>query len=265
MIGQKKILYQLRSYFTTSFPRSLLLLGDKGCGKHEICKLIKDKLNLDLIDLTETIDSEIINQIYIQAIPMIYMIDLSKMIMKDQNILLKFVEEPLKNAYIILLGENKNNILETIINRCIVLMFEKYSKEELSQFVSDNKNKDLLLEICTTPGQLKTAVNTNLTELCELCEKILDKLELASYPNTLSISDKLNYKDTYDKFDPVLFLDVIILRSFDKYFEENLLKYKTYWEITREYREKLVDSRLNKQYIIENYLTCLWKVAHQNG
>ena len=62
-------------------------------------------------------------------VPKIYIIDSSTISIKEQNIILKFVEEPLKNSYIIILKNSK--LLPTILNRCQKWKFEAYSKEEL--------------------------------------------------------------------------------------------------------------------------------------
>ena len=44
MIGQKKLLEKLNTYDLDKFPRSLLLLGEKGSGKHLICDYVKTNI-----------------------------------------------------------------------------------------------------------------------------------------------------------------------------------------------------------------------------
>ena len=68
-----------------------------------------------MLDITENISAEYIDKIMLNPNPRIYVIDLSKITEKDENVLLKFIEEPLKTSFIILLAESRNGILNTIL------------------------------------------------------------------------------------------------------------------------------------------------------
>jgi Holliday junction resolvasome RuvABC ATP-dependent DNA helicase subunit len=50
-IGQKLLLNKLNNLNLDSMPRSLLLLGDVGCGKHTYSNLIANRLGLKLVDI----------------------------------------------------------------------------------------------------------------------------------------------------------------------------------------------------------------------
>lgn len=258
MEGQEKLIELINKYNLDTFPKSIILCGDYGCGKHSLSKYIAKKLNLDIFDLTDNISLERIEEIYLKALPSIYLIDMSNITEKQQNILLKFIEEPLKNSYIILLCENKNTLLDTIKNRCIIFEFEKYKKDYLKNFIKENTYKDLVLNICTTPGQIINYSNTNLTELEILCNKIIDKLHLASLHNTLTISDKINYKDEYDKYDLKLFYKMLIYCIFEKYKSNPSDLLFDLYQKTIDYNKKLNNKMLNKQYLFENYLVNIW-------
>ena len=111
MIGQANLLEKINSYTLDTFPHSVLLLGDKGCGKHLLCSEIAKKLELNIVDITENISAEFIDNIYRSCTPNLYVVDLSKFLFdKEQNVLLKFVEEPLTNAFVILLAESRYKI-----------------------------------------------------------------------------------------------------------------------------------------------------------
>ena len=45
MIGQKKLQDKLNSLSINDFPKSLILQGELGCGKHTFCKLIEEKFS----------------------------------------------------------------------------------------------------------------------------------------------------------------------------------------------------------------------------
>ena len=92
------------------------------------------KLNNDLIIIesdTNTIKTEEIENLKDQFIttslngtPRIYIInEAEKLNDFASNKLLKFIEEPEENIIAILLTENKNNLLETIISRCQIIRF----------------------------------------------------------------------------------------------------------------------------------------------
>ena len=85
--------------------------------------------------------------------------------------ILKTLEEPTEYTFIIILAEDRVNLLETILNRAVILEFEQYSQEVLLNFVDESVDKDLALTVCKTPGQLKSLKMTNLSELQSLCLK----------------------------------------------------------------------------------------------
>ena len=262
MIGQKKLISKLRAYNIDTFPRTVILAGEKGIGKHTLAGLIKDEIiGLPLLDITSNLSAEYIDEIYRNPNPFIYLIDMSEMTEKSQNILLKFAEEPLNNAFIILLVENKNLILNTILNRAVVFEFEPYSKEELSTFITNENDKELILEILRTPGKILTTNINNIREMFDVCEKIINKIDVASYPNTLTIAKKINFKDDYNKFDLDIFFDILCFSLFSHYLDINNTNILKMYYLTRDQRKKLVDKRLNKELLFENLLTKLWKLS----
>lgn len=260
MIGQKKLLEKLNTYDLDKFPRSLLLLGEKGSGKHLICDYVKTNiLKLPLLDITEDISSEFIKQIYLNPNPFIYLIDLNKMTEKESNILLKLIEEPISSSYLILISESKTGILNTILNRCVILEMDVYTKEELKEFTKGCANEDLILQVVRTPGKILSSDLDNLKDLYDLCSTIVSKVDVANYLNTLSISEKMNYKDEYSKFDVNLFFDVLSQVAYDKYLKYKLEKAKKIYLFTINERKKLADKRLNKELFMQNFLSGLWK------
>lgn len=256
-IGQEKLLSRINDLTIDQFPKSSLLLGKVGCGKHTIAKMISDRFNMPLVDITDNISLETIMDIYERPVFAIYLIDTSKLTVRHQNIILKLLEEPLKNSYLILLCEDKTNLLPTVINRCFIFEFDSYTKEQLLQFVeSDAEN---VLNICETPGQIKTLGKVDLKSLLELCNKIVDSIQLASLNNTLTISNKLNFKDEFDKFDINLFFNTLTYLLAQKVINEQQCdKYLEMYHITCDYKNKLKNRMFNRQYIVDSYLSELW-------
>ena len=259
MVGQKRILDILSNYSLDTLPHSLLLLGEKGSGKHTIADFLSSKFNLDLIDMTDNVNDIYINNLYISTTINFYLIDLTKIVEKEQNKLLKLVEEPPLNCYLILLGLNKSLILRTILSRCFILELEPYSQEELQSFT----NQKLDFNFFKTPGQIINFNFNTLEETKELISKMITNVDKSSYPNFLKIADKINYKDEYDKIDLDMWIDLLLKGFKNQYQESGANIYKNYYLLTLEFKKRLINPKLNKQYAVENYLTKLWREARK--
>lgn len=262
MIGQQKLLTQLHNYSIDTFPRSVMLLGENGIGKHTLAKYIStDILHLPLVDISENISHEYISQIYLNPNPLIYLIDLNKMTEKESNVLLKLIEEPIATSFLILIADSKNAVLNTVLNRCIIFELNQYSREELKEFTKGCANEELILNIVRTPGKIINLNLDNFNDLYSLGTTIVQRLKSASYLNTLSIANKINYKDEYNKFDFDLFFDVLLYCAANDFLtNKNPSSYKIYLS-TSEYYKKMLDKRLNKELFMTNFLSNLWKVA----
>lgn len=260
IVGQKHLLNKLDKYDINTFPHSVIILGEEGSGKKKIARHISENVvKLPLLDITDNISDEYIDMIYRNPNPSIYLINMSKMMEKEQNILLKFIEEPLKNAFIILLVQNRNNLLNTIANRCVVFEMDPYTKEELSEFVTSEEDKDLILSVLRTPGKILNTNLSNIRAIYDLCDKMVDKMNIANFSNTLTIANKINYKDEYNKFDLAVFFDMLVYVLYNKYLTEKNQKIYNMYQLTVEARKRLIDKRLNKEVFVQNFLTKLWK------
>lgn len=276
MIGQDKLISKLKSYTITTLPHSILLSGETGCGKHTLAKELAEYFNLDLIDISEVISLDTINEIATKPIPAMYLIDCSVLTDRHQNIILKFLEEPSSYAYLVLLCVNKSMILQTVANRCVNFEFEPYSRETLARFItpnivvdpfstdidgpfSTNNESSHILDVCTTPGQVLSLHSGDLGKLEELCETIITKMRKANYSNTLSITQKINLKDEFDKFDIQVFFNVLLQTLLRLIKEKYSIEYVNMYNFIAKFRKRLKDSRLNKELFIENFLTNLWE------
>lgn len=265
MLGQDKISKSLLRPIV-KLPKSILLVGEQGCGKHTIVQEISEMNNIDVLDITEKLSLDYINEILVCPLQHIYLINATNITEREQNVILKLVEEPPMSATIILICENKTSLLETIINRCSVFTFESYSKELLSTFIEDKEQEDLILSLCTTPGQIIATHSKNIQELKDLCEKFVTRLNVANFQNTLTISNKINFSDEYDKFDLIILFRMLINVLISKIktnedSELNRLYTNMYCKTNQFINRLLKDSRLNKQQLFDNYLTIMWKVS----
>jgi hypothetical protein len=215
--GQEKICKFIDNCSIDDFPRSLMLIGEKGSGKHLICSYICNKFKLESLDITDTISLDLIEKINERVSPYLYIIRINSLSIKEENTILKLLEEPLKNAYLVLLTETANGILPTILNRCQMWRLQNYSKEFLRSFLKEDNPS--LLNIANTPGQIIEMEGSNFNEMYALCDKIINKITEASVPNVLTITNKLAFKDEKDKFDYRLTL-LLLRELFCNYYKE---------------------------------------------
>ena len=253
---QSHIKQYIESKTRDNFPRSLLIIGEKGCGKSEAIQLISSKLKLVELDITEQINLDYIISMYEKPEPYLYVIDGTKITIKEQNMLLKIVEEPLKNAFIIIKCEASNQILNTIYNRCQKLIFNPFTKEELSQFCDD----PFILELAKTPGQITAFKNSPIKDIIELCEKIIDKIGSANISNVLTIGDKLAFKQEKDKFDVDIFSSILIYSLNKRIHQSQELKYFDLYKLVSQWNIDRKAPTVLQQNLFENYLVKMYQL-----
>lgn len=266
MIGQESLIRSFDKYISENdIPRTVLLSGDWGSGKHTFVNEFSEKIGYDIVDLTECISLEKIQEAQLSPYPNIYVINCDEISVKEQNMLLKFLEEPLKNAYIFLLASCKQKLLPTVLNRCRVYTLSAYRKDELVQFISkDCEFADKVLEYASTPGWVLKLQEPGLQDIISLTEKIFTKITLANYSNVLTIPEKisLNKTDT-DKMDFNTFCYVLINMGRDFYYK-GVISFQMF-NLTREFYNKTSIPNINKRHLIENYLVSLKQQAESGA
>lgn len=270
MFGLIDLRNKFSKYTLDTLPHSIVLLGRSGSGKHSLATYIAERIGLNRLDVTDLIDEEYIFNIYRCPTPYVYVVDLDELGDGDkkQNVLLKLFEEPLPTAFVILLSNNKTTVLPTLLNRGAVFTIPPYSEGELAAFAKESGidvEKYYLRTILLTPGDVKRfySDNVNAKAAEELIDKIINKMPVASYGNTLTIADKLNYKDEYDKIDLDFFFRCLLFSLFQKYVQQNdEISLKLYYFVDEVYTKLNKDSRLNKQITMRNTLSRMWEIAH---
>ena len=87
MIGQDKLVTSLMAYVASDFPHDILLLGDRGCGKHTLVKDLGESFYLPVVDITDSISLDTITEISNRPIPTFYVIDCNMLTERHQNII----------------------------------------------------------------------------------------------------------------------------------------------------------------------------------
>ena len=262
VIGQEKLVKALEGYTLETAPKTILFLGQSGCGKSWIANAFAKHLELEVVVVKPDSTAEKLIEYYQCPINKMYLIDLKDIVEKDQNKFLKFIEEPSKTMNIILMAESTVGILPTILNRCVKYVFEPYTPEQLKQFDwAVNCSEEITYEICKTPGQLLELSADNLDQALGLCKAIISSVDKANYANTLSIVTKINLKDDAKKIDFKLFFDLMTYAAFDDYKKNNNeLSFKIYLYTIRQ-QAKALNINVAKEAFLLNYLDNIWRLA----
>ena len=232
MIGQEKLKKHIASLDMDTFPHSIILLGLRGSGKKLLIKeCIQPKLNLPLIDIRE-------------------------ISIKEQNILLKLVEEPLDNAYIIFTGIHRNNFLSTILNRCQLWELEIYTKEQLKSICNE---PSFILDYCKTPGDVIQYNNIPIeiiNSIIDICDKMIQYISTAAFSNTLTISDRISYskKEEDNKWDYLLFCNILQSRIISAIKNNPDKRLFDFYNTTSKLLQDNAIAHINLPHLFENYL-----------
>lgn len=266
--GQDILLEKINSLNLNAFPHTLILEGYEGSGKHSIAQYISDIFNLELIDITDSINIDMINDIALKTIPAFYLIDLTQLsqkntFIKTENMILKFIEEPTNNTYIILLVNNRNILLQTITNRAQIWSLAKYSTDLLREFLTEpDLNK--YLDLCKTPGDVKKLNQFPIEAMLKDCEKIFTKIGQANFSNMLKILTLLNLDNDKDKYDARFFAKLLLFELNLLYKESKLDNISAIYMLTRDLVNDLNQANLNIKYLYTSYLIKLWKHLRKN-
>lgn len=257
MVGQLKLKETLFTLIQQNiFPRTLLLEGEYGCGKHLLVKELAEQLQLSIVDITEILTLDTIQNIYINPLPNIYLIDCNNISEKEQNVILKFLEEPLKNSYIILLTESKNRILPTVLNRCRSYSFEPYTAEELKEFTSKvNDSYQQYISFFTSPGMVLKFQEEPVNEIINLIQKIYFKISQANFSNILTIPNKINFneKEQVAGMFSFKFFTYLLLQVANYLYLQGKISYNNFILTQNFYNDTLIPN-INKKYLFEHFL-----------
>ena len=241
-------------------PHSILIIGERGSGKHKLYNKLCELKNFNYtMDITDRITKEFLNSEEIQNPVNIIMlsVDLSKLTVRQQNMLLKLFEEPSKYLYLCLFADSEADVLETIKTRSYNIVIDKYARDALEYLITSN-NKNIILEVCNTPGQIEIANHTDMEALYKMCENMVKKMRVANYQNALTISNKINFSDEYDKYDLFLFIKMLSYKLMTEFYEtqskELLYAYLELKELNK--RIWLVN---NKKQQFERFISRYWK------
>ena len=263
IVGQDNLLSKLNSFTLDTLPRTCLIEGPIGSGRHTIVNELANKFNLELLDITENLNLDYITEMLLKSSPSMYIINGDVLNIKNENVILKLLEEPLKNTFIFIITTDKNTLIDTIKNRCYSMKMEPYNKQTLALFLKPNSaDRDLIISLAKTPGDVLNMQSHPLKDISDLCVKIFDKISIANYANILSLSNQIGFKNEKDKFNFDLFSRILLDISRDRVQHLNNNYYEYF--ITNEFYNKLKIKNIDKKQLFDNYLITLKQQSLQN-
>lgn len=270
MIGQEKILELVKTLVEKgTFPKFVMLQGARGWGKKQLTIEIAKIMGIDLVTFENKVDDlrECIKLAYEQTSPILYvMTNGDTMSVAAKNSILKLIEEPPANAYIILLVENEETILPTIRSRAFALKMDEYSQNDIKTYLTTKDNAftqeetEKIITICNCPGEVNLLLNSENADILELVDKLLDNIDKVTLSNLLKISKKFKTTDSSEGMDINLFLNCTQYHLFNRYLKSKDIRcYKAYIEIINA-RKAMRTNTTNKLYTLDNLLTEMWKI-----
>ena len=250
--------------FAKEFAKAILCTGEqKPCNKCKSCESIENQNNPDLViidEQTNSIKTEQIKELTsdvlekpIKGKKKIYIINNSENMTKEaQTALLKTLEEPPEYAVIILVTSNENMLLNTIKSRCIKILFNSLSDDEILEYFEGNHEDINKQMVNTFGGSIEKAIN--LKDKIEIYEKIKNIFENIEQLNELEI---LRLKDDVlnDKDEIFSILDYINTCFYNRMIN-NISKAKQYNKCIQAVEEAKTRLRRNSNYdmTIDNLL-----------
>lgn len=270
-LGQDNLKRYFNSLGLSNCPHSILLCGVKGSGKHTFCQYLCDQMGMLYVDVKASIGNnklstkgysaselrEYIDYCYTCVDTRCLVIDYADIDIKDSASLLKFLEEPPKNIFVVLLTEYLEYVLDTIRNRCRVMYMEPYTNEQLGEFCTCADELDMVMKYATNPGQVIELCRVGLQRVKSveaLCNNIFNQIQNASYSNILNIPETF-FSSKNDNFPFEVFLRMLT-STISAIVIQNIVSVEYYSAaiLTFKFSHTCKNPRVDKRVELENYL-----------
>jgi DNA polymerase III subunit delta' len=138
---------------------------------------------------------------------------------KEGNRLLKLIEEPPENTIIILVAQQQDMILSTILSRCQLVKINAFEDAEIIRYLEESMtiSGEKGIQIANlAEGNLNMAINLSKNEEADYSEMLLSWFRLCYAPDPLKLQEWINAFAQFSKDDQKSFLEYAIhfLRSF---------------------------------------------------
>lgn len=281
MVGQRVLIDNLETLVQKQeFPRFSILCAPNGFGKKTLCRYIAKKAQLDIVFYENTMEElrKCMDLAYTYTQPiMIVLCDGDSMHISAKNSILKLVEEPPLNTYIVLLSQSKELLLDTIRTRGPVFEFTQYSEQELQEYceqVFPTKPKEVkeeLCKICLCPGEILEYESVDTKALKDYCNLILDRVFDNELSGVLKIPASFFVKESKpelkaNNFPYTLVVNTLIAGCLDRIKQGvNISLYARMMQILCKYRNILGRKGVSTARALDNLFIEVWEVGHSRA
>lgn len=243
-----------KNLVANTFAKTLLCeeRSDTPCDNCTSCRTFDSLNNPDVIyveqtkktgigvnDIREQINQDINIKPYAYPYKIYIVNDADTMTQQAQNALLKTIEEPPEYVIILLLSNNINGFLRTILSRCVVLKLKPIKSDKIMNYIINNLDiPDYRAELITSFAQGiigKAKELASSSEFLNMRDSMINIVECIikgdDYEKLDIVSRFDEYKDTAQDFLDLFmiwFRDLLIIKKID---DESLLinrdKYRT--------------------------------------
>lgn len=272
MIGQKSLMNDwLERKAKNTLPVFSILVGANGSGKETFCREFCDEIKIDYLVVDNKVDDlrDLVERAYREQSPIMYIIrDADTMTVNAKNSILKLAEEPPVNAYIVLLVNNLENILGTLISRGSIFQMFPYSKQELLDYgktLSLTEDKIMpMLDFCFSPGDINTTVENikDVQAFKTFVNYFVDNIGFATLSNVLKVAKKIRTSQDGEGYDIMLFLQClkgVLTQKCFKSKKDLIEKYIKWNDIISDAIRELGLSSVNKNMLIDNVIIGGWQ------
>ncbi|MDF2586749.1 MAG: hypothetical protein K0S41_590 [Anaerocolumna sp.] len=180
----------------------------------DIIRVTHEKASIGIDDIRIQVNNDIQVKPYSSPYK-IYIIDeAEKLTEQAQNALLKTIEEPPIYAIILLLTNNLNSLLPTILSRCVTLKLKAIHKEVIKEFLMlSHKIPDYQAELSSVFAQGNVGKAIQYASSDEFTEMKNDVLHLLKYINDMELYEVIDgLKRISEQKQRILdYLDLMIL------------------------------------------------------
>ena len=213
----------------------------------DIIRITHEKVSIGVDDIRTQINNDIQIKPYSSPYKIYIIDDAEKLTEQAQNALLKTIEEPPEYAIILLLTNNLDVLLPTIVSRCVTLKLQAVDKNAIKDFLMEKYQvPDYLADISTVfaQGNMGKAIEYSLSgDFEEMKKNVLHLLKYIEEMELYEILDALK-KLSEQKDRIYVYLDFIILWYRDVLMlkvtkDPNLLVYKSeYMDVSKQANTK---------------------------
>ena len=241
----------------SKLPHAAVVVGETGSGRKTFLKLLAKHFSLEYVEIQEFLSYNKIEEIKGSFLPSLYVIDKAFLMDRDIGRLLKLFEEAPRHQFFWITCEDAVDLPYTILTRCQIYKMPIYSVSDLKNLFPDIPFDNFTGCLLSTPGLVKIWHTYNIAELRELCVKILTLASRASFSNLLSISNKVDFKNTVtEERYPIRLLAKALLISAVDLYTKGLISKKIFSNTQWLYNQCYVKN-IDMQRVFEHYLGIL--------